>query len=72
MEQWDPVSVRGEPSARDEYDDYLDEVASLLEGGAGVEHIKVFLLSVETEAMRLSGDPVRAELVAVRLHALKA
>jgi hypothetical protein len=31
---WDPIGVRGEPRARDEYDSYAPEVYSLLQSGA--------------------------------------
>ena len=34
LRNWDPVSVRGEPQARDEYDAYVGGVCKLISSGS--------------------------------------
>ena len=51
---WDPIGVRGEPHARDEYDSYVPEVYSLLQSGASAEQIAAHLDKIATERMGLN------------------
>ncbi len=53
MRVWDPIGVRDEPNAQDEYDGYLGNVYELLVGGASDERIAQYLCSVITERMAL-------------------
>jgi hypothetical protein len=51
MRDWDPIGVRDEPNAQDEYDSYIGRVYSLIAKRASEEEIAQYLLSVETEKM---------------------
>jgi len=53
---WDPIGVRGEPNARDEYDSYVPGVYSLLHDGATAEQIATHLDKIATERMGLSSN----------------
>ena len=71
LEQWDPIGVRDEPAARDEYDGYVYGVFRLLLEGASEQAIAAHLLIAERDAMGLDGTPETHRLaVAVALRAL--
>lgn len=53
MQVWDPIGVRDEPNAQDEYDGYLGKVYELLVGSSSDERIAQYLCSVVTERMAL-------------------
>ena len=53
---WDPIGVRGEPNARDEYDSYVSGVCSLLHDGATADQIATHLDKIATERMGLSSN----------------
>ena len=53
---WDPIGVRGEPNARDEYDSYVPGVCSLLDNGATAEQIATHLDKIATESMGLRSN----------------
>jgi hypothetical protein len=53
---WDPIGVRGEPNARDEYDSYVPGVYSLLDNGATAEQIATHLDNIATARMGLSSN----------------
>jgi hypothetical protein len=55
FEQWDPIGVRDEPAARDEYDGYVHGVFRLLLEGASEQQIARHLLIAERDAMELPG-----------------
>jgi hypothetical protein len=57
LEQWDPIGVRDEPAARDEYDGYVYGVFRLLLDRAPDEAIAAHLLGVERDRMGLDGTP---------------
>jgi hypothetical protein len=64
---WDPIGIKDEPTAQDEYDGYLGGVYGLLVSGASDEQIEAHLLRIVTERMELStakksdmADTVRA------------
>jgi len=64
---WDPIGVRGEPRARDEYDSYVPEVYSLLHSGAPVEQIAAHLDEIATERMGLNSNIKHSLLAAHNL-----
>lgn len=41
MDQWDPIGVKDEPNAADEYDGYLGDILLLLKHNASVEEIAI-------------------------------
>ncbi|QNI36772.1 hypothetical protein [Edaphobacter albus] len=53
MDQWDPIGVKDEPNAADEYDSYLGDILLLLKGNASVEEIANYLKGIETDRMGL-------------------
>ena len=53
MAVWDPIGVRDEPNAQDEYDSYLGGVFDLLAGGASDDRISEHLWRIVTERMEL-------------------
>jgi hypothetical protein len=55
MSVWDPIGIKDEPNAQDEYDSYLGGVYELLVSGASDERIAVHLWQIVTEEMGLSG-----------------
>jgi hypothetical protein len=54
MTLWDPIGVAGIPEAKDEYDNYLLQVAKRLRGGASDEELAGYLGDVRVGAMGLS------------------
>jgi hypothetical protein len=64
---WDPIGVRGEPRARDEYDSYVPEVCSLLQNGATAERIAAHLDNIATEKMGLNSNIEHSLLTAHNL-----
>ena len=71
LHHWDPIGVRDEPEAQDEYDSYVGGVYRLLASGASEEQIVDYLWQIETVNMglrRLGQDRLRP--VAQRLRAL--
>ena len=53
MTVWDPIGVRDEPNAQDEYDGYLGGVFALLTSGASDDQINEHLLRIVTQRMEL-------------------
>jgi len=64
---WDPIGVRGEPNARDEYDMYVSGVCSLLNDGATAEQIAAHLDKIATERMGLSSNMQHSHATAHKL-----
>ncbi len=54
MDVWDPIGIKDEPNAQDEYDSYLGGVYELLTNGASDERIQEQLWWIVTERMGLS------------------
>ncbi len=54
MDVWDPIGVKEEPNAQDEYDGYLGGVYELLVNGASDENIEDHLWRIVTERMELN------------------
>ena|SRR5687767_4899469 len=50
-EEWDPIGVRDEPEAADEYDAYVGGVYRLLASGASKESIAEHLATIERDRM---------------------
>jgi hypothetical protein len=50
-EDWDPISVRGEPEAKGEYDMYVGGIYGLLARGATTIELAEHLESIEREKM---------------------
>jgi hypothetical protein len=65
---WDPIGVKGEPNAQNEYDGYLGGVYGLLVGDASDEQIEAHLRQIVTERMGLSAqkDATTATVKALR------
>ena len=53
MDVWDPIGVKDELNAQDEYDGYLGGVYELLLSGASDESIEDYLWRIVTERMEL-------------------
>lgn len=68
MTVWDPIGVRDEPNAQDEYDSYLGDVFALLTSGASDDQINEYLLRIVTERMELpaKGKDMQETVSAVR------
>jgi hypothetical protein len=60
MGVWDPIGVKDEPNAQDEYDGYLGGVYKLLVSGASDERIEEHLWQIVTEQMGL--DAKKADM----------
>ena len=66
---WDPVGIRQEPQAQDEYDAYLGRIAETCRS-LSVESVTAMLLSIERGDMELPGDAKRANGAARHLLSL--
>ena len=64
---WDPIGVRGEPNARDEYDAYVPQIYSLLQSEATAEQIAACLDGIATGSMGLNPNPKHSLLTARNL-----
>jgi len=64
---WDPIGVRGEPWARDEYDSYVPAVYSLLQDGASADQIAAHLDRIATDRTGLNSNMKHALLTAQNL-----
>ena len=58
MDVWDPIGIKDEPNAQDEYDGYLGGVYELLVSGASDECIEDHLRRIVTERMELSCEEI--------------
>jgi hypothetical protein len=57
LEVWDPIAVRDEPGAQDEYDSYVGPIYELLVGSGSDEKIVEYLRYVAEERMGFSDSP---------------
>ena len=64
LDVWDPIGIRDEPRAQDEYDSYIGRIYHLLVEGAAEEKLIEYLYWVETDQMGLPGH-ARDSLLAV-------
>ena len=71
MAHWDPIGVRDEPGAANEYEPYLAGLSRLLDQAASAAEIATHLLKIERAEMGLPGDAPRAERTAKLLTDLR-
>ncbi len=65
---WDPIGVKDEFMAIDEYDSYAPEIVKMSQqDGFNEEMLLQYLLKVEIEQMGLSGNKETARRVAAKL-----
>ena len=69
---WDPIGVRGNAAAADEYDRYAGSVLELLNRGASDEEVANYLTKVEVEWIGLTPNRHRNEDVAAMLRELNS
>ena len=65
---WDPIGVRGNAAAADEYDRYVADVAQMVVAGSSISDLSKHLVRIEIETMGLNGDHDRARSVAGKLR----
>jgi hypothetical protein len=68
MQVWDPIGIKDEPNAQDEYDAYLGGVYELLVGTASDDSIKEHLWRIVTDRMEL---PAKKHEMAKTVEALR-
>jgi hypothetical protein len=51
MRHWDPIGVRGAPSARDEYDRYIGRIAERLRRDGGARDVADLLTEIASKSM---------------------
>lgn len=61
---WDPIGVRDQPAARDEYVGYLPHVFKLVRDCVDEQKVVDYLLLVEVQDMGLTANPKRAREIA--------
>ena len=69
LKVWDPIGVKDEPYAQDEYDGYLGDVFELLTSRASDDRIIEYLWQMVTEHMGLPSatmDDMRSTVAALR------
>ena len=64
LREWDPIGIRDERAAGDEYDAYARHLHSLLAGRPTVADVEAYLVETEQELMGLSPIRERARRVA--------
>jgi len=57
LEVWDPIGVRDEPNAQDEYDGYVGLIFDSLSGGATDQQLTDRLLYFVNDRMGLKATP---------------
>ncbi|ODT79332.1 MAG: hypothetical protein ABS76_21035 [Pelagibacterium sp. SCN 64-44] len=67
MKHWDPIGIRNEPEAHDEYDDYIPAIWRLLATHESPVVIAATLQAIEVERMGLPANAPRALLTAENL-----
>jgi len=70
LSEWDPIGIRDEPAAQDEYDAYAAVIADMIDAGRSETELADYLVSVGSEAIGLRADQRPAEAVAAKLVAL--
>jgi hypothetical protein len=58
LKHWDPIGIKTEPDAQDEYNSYVPEVVALGSRGRSAD-VAAYLAEIETRGMGLRGDWVR-------------
>ena len=67
IKEWDPIGVKDEPLAQDEYDSYVPGVYKLLIRRKSEEKIFRYLWKIETDFMSLCGNRNHTKVIAQRL-----
>ena len=70
-EEWDPIGVNDEPSARDEYSSYVPGVVRLLRDGADAAQIARHLQAIEEVSITVGVYDERRRRVAGKLVDLR-
>ena len=68
LQSWDPIGIAGVAAAKDEYDQYVKPITTMLTTGTSVDELSRYLAEIETDRMGLTGDHRRAESVAMKLR----
>jgi len=68
MSAWDPIGIKNEPRAFDEYDDYVPHVGRLLRDARPVEEIARYLSDVRVGEIGLEPDPEGDRAAAQTIH----
>jgi hypothetical protein len=71
LQCWDPIGIREEPNAQDEYDGYLGGVYELLVGGASDKEIADHLGRIVEERMSLHPQGEATERTVRALRAIQ-
>jgi hypothetical protein len=64
LREWDPIDIRDQEAARDEYDTYARRLHTLLASGSSASVIETYLIETEADRMGLAPDRERARRVA--------
>ena len=70
LSDWDPIGISDVPNASNEYEQYVNAIAKLIQMGRPTSEIAGYLYDTEVHNMELSGDRNRAEFVAEKLHSV--
>jgi hypothetical protein len=70
MKDWDPIGIRDEPGAANEYDNYIPKIYQLLIFHASVSQIQDYLFEIVDERMGMS-PPATHENMRPTAEALK-
>lgn len=70
LEAWDPIGITDEPEARNEYDDYVTVICSMIVRGTTIIALTDYLIEIERNWIGLTANPQRAEAAAIRLAEL--
>jgi len=68
LQSWDPIGIAGVAAARDEYDQYVKPITTMITTGTSVEELSKYLAEIETDRMGLKTDHRRAQSVAMKLR----
>jgi len=68
LQSWDPIGIAGVAAARDEYDQYVKSITTMITTGTSVEELSKYLAEIETDRMGLKTDHRRAQSVAMKLR----
>lgn len=69
---WDPIGIRGDPDAADEYDSYAPQVLGMLENGVEDQVVADYLTGVVRNRMELRPSPEKDADIAALLRELLA
>lgn len=66
LHEWDPVGIKNEPNAQDEYDSYIKLILHVVSQN-NINIVATTLINIEIADMNLPGNVVRAARVAKML-----